>query len=359
MQDKFKLDSHKLLWHYDRVKDLLDGKRIAPITIDWALTQECPYKCIYCYSQCQKNPRRGITRKVAFDFINDAAEIGVKAVSLVSDGESTIVPFYYDLIAHGKSIGLDMAGGTCGYYLKENKLLELLKNVTYYRFNVSAGTPKRYAEIHGVTEQHFHRVYDIIKKCVEIKRNHNLDVTLGIQMVLMPNFGDQIIPIAKMGNELGVDYTVIKHCSDDEMGTLNINYKKYKDLFPILKEAEKSYTTDKHLVKVKWSKIKTGRNRVYKKCYGTPLLLQVSGSGTVAPCGSFFNPKYKKYHIGNIADTRLKDLWNSDIYWEKMNMVASDRFDARTDCETLCIHDKINEFLWEMKENIPKHINFI
>ena len=35
-------------------------------------------------------------------------------------------------------------------------------------------------------------------------------------MVLMPEFADEIIPFAKLALDLGVDYGVIKHCSDDE-----------------------------------------------------------------------------------------------------------------------------------------------
>lgn len=44
-------------------------------------------------------------------------------------------------------------------------------------------------------------------------------VNSGLQMVLMPDFSDQIVPLAKLGKKLGVDYLVIKHCSDDEDGS--------------------------------------------------------------------------------------------------------------------------------------------
>ena len=30
--------------------------------------------------------------------------------------------------------------------------------------------------------------------------------------------------------DLGVDYGVIKHCSDDEFGTLGVNYAEYENL---------------------------------------------------------------------------------------------------------------------------------
>ena len=69
------LDGHKLLWHRERVEAWLDGQRIAPITIDCALTRRCTYRCVYCYGQLQANDERKMTRDVIFRFLDDAAEI--------------------------------------------------------------------------------------------------------------------------------------------------------------------------------------------------------------------------------------------------------------------------------------------
>jgi len=43
-------------------------------------------------------------------------------------------------------------------------------------------------------------------------------------MVLMPEFKDEIISFSQLALDLGVDYGVIKHCSDDEFGPLGIDY---------------------------------------------------------------------------------------------------------------------------------------
>jgi len=63
------LDGHKLMYHQDRVKEWLDGKRIAPITIDMALTQGCNYKCVYCYGQLQDNQGYVLNNKVFQDLL--------------------------------------------------------------------------------------------------------------------------------------------------------------------------------------------------------------------------------------------------------------------------------------------------
>ena len=70
-----------------------------------------------------------------------------------------------------------------------------------------------------------------ISHAVAFKKKHNLAVTIGIQMVLMPEFVDEIIPFAQLGLDLGVDYAVIKHCSDDENETLGVDYSKYASMY--------------------------------------------------------------------------------------------------------------------------------
>ena len=362
------LDGHKLFYHKDRVEAWLKGEHIAPITIDCALTRRCTYRCVYCYGQLQANDERRMTKDVIFRFLDDAAEIGVKAISFVSDGESTCSPYLYDAILKGRSNGLDMALGTNGYLLKDEKLQEILPSLTYLRFNISAAEPKRFSQIMGCKEECYHKVLKTVKECVRIKNENKLDVTLGIQMVLMPQFYDQIIPLAKLGKELGVDYTVIKHCSDDEEGRLGVDYLKYFGLIDLLKEAE-SYSENGYAVKAKWSKILSEGKRKYIRCFGPPFIMQLSGSGLVAPCGMLFNDRYKKYHIGNIADRSFKEIWQSDRYWEVLDLLASKKFDARTMCGALCLQHKVNESLWDLKEgnvhleqasdSTPVHLNFI
>ncbi len=362
------LDGHKLLWHKERVESWLNGERIAPITIDCALTRRCTYRCVYCYSQLQANDEKKMTRDVIVRFLDDAADIGVRAVSFVSDGESTCSPHLYEAIVRGKRNGIDMALGTNGYLLRDDRLDEILPCLTYLRFNISAGTPDAYAHIHGCKEDAFRKTLRTIEESVKIKRSNDLPVTIGLQMVLMPQFADQVLPLVDLGKRLGVDYLVIKHCSDDEAGSLGVDYDKYHELVAVLTEAE-TRSENGYMVRAKWSKILSGGKRSYSRCYGPPFITQFSGSGLVAPCGMLFNRKYKRFHIGNIAETSFKEIWKSERYWDVMGLIASDGFDARTQCGTLCLQHKVNEFLYDLRSgnttltddpgNAPMHANFI
>ncbi len=95
---ELKLDGTKigLARHRNRVEAWLRGERIAPITIDMALTQKCQMSCVFCYANLQQNPAEPVAWEIYENFLDDCVTIGhapgegVKAISLVSDGESTL-----------------------------------------------------------------------------------------------------------------------------------------------------------------------------------------------------------------------------------------------------------------------------
>lgn len=365
---KIILDGTKIHWHQERIDAWERGERIAPITIDIALTRACNYGCHFCYAMLQENNRVVITKEAITRFIDDCAELGVKAISLVSDGESTLSPHLVHTIQYGSSKGISMALGTNAYLLNESKLREILPSLTYLRINFTGGEKQRYAELMGVKPEHFDVVCNNIKTMRRIKDEQGLSVTIGMQFVLDPRYGDQILPFAQLGKELGVDYAVIKHCSDDEDGSLGVNYEAYEGLYDKLREAE-DLSTETYQVTAKWSKIGDKGTRSYQRCYGPPFLLQISGSGLVAPCGMLFNEQYAKFHIGNIVTESFKEMVQGDRYWEVVNYLASPNFNAQSMCGSLCLQHKVNEYLDGVKKGeivrekptgqAPEHLNFV
>jgi hypothetical protein len=187
-------------------------------------------------------------------------------------------------------------------------------------------------------------------------------------MVLLPEYKDEIIPFAQLAIDLGVDYGVIKHCSDDENGTLGVDYSKYEPLYGTLKEAEKMSTGQTKII-VKWEKIMDKGKPSYNRFYGPQFLLQISGSGLIAPSGMFFNAKFSKLHIGNFTEERFIDMFKSEKYWRAMDYLASPSFDAQTMMGTLPIqhyvsvaldnHIKGTEKITPATGEKPMHVNFL
>lgn len=366
------LDSHKLSYHYDRVQAWEAGERIAPVSVDMSLTRACSAMCSFCYAMMQESQARSSIKVThALNLLDDFAEVGIRSVSLVSDGESTLSPAYVPFIQHAASLGIDVGNATNAWEWGPEKVDAILPHMTWIRFTVAAGRPESYAKIMYKGPEHtevFDKAMRNIKYAVELKKKLGLSVTLGIQMVLMPELKDEIIPFAQLGLDLGVDYAVIKHCSDDEQGTLGIDYSQYEALHPLLEQAE-AMSNEQTKVIVKWNKIKDGDKPSYKRFYGPQFLLQISGSGLVAPSGMFFNARYSKLHIGNFTEERFKDIFRSENYWRAMNYLASPAFDAQTMMGTLPIqhyvsvaldnHIKGTERIKPGAGSLPMHHNFL
>jgi len=366
------LDSHKLSYHYDTVNIWERGNRIAPISVDMALTRACGAMCSFCYAMVQEPQERvNIKTKDALNLLDDFREIGVKGVSLISDGESTLSKAYVPFIQHAKKIGIDVGNATNGWEWEPEKIEQVLENLTWVRFTVAAGRPESYSKImyKNSKETHvFDRAMKHIRYAVNLKKKKKLKVTLGIQMVLTPELRDEIIPFSELALELGVDYGVIKHCSDDELGSLGIDYSKYKEMHKLLEDAEKM-SNDNTKVIVKWEKIKSEGVPTYNRFYGPQFLLQISGSGLVAPSGMFFNARYSKFHIGNFIDERFIKIFKSKRYWRVMDYLASPYFDAKTMMGTLPIQHYVSQALDNHLKGIkkiepakgpaPLHVNFL
>lgn len=366
------LDSHKLSYHMDRVDAWEAGERIAPVSVDMSLTRACGAMCSFCYAMMQESQARSSIKTLhALNLLDDFAKIGIRSVSLVSDGESTLAKAYVPFIQHAAELGIDVGNATNAWEWEPEKIEQVLPHLTWVRFTVAAGRPESYASIMYKGPEHtevFDRAIKHIKYAVDLKKRKGLSVTLGIQMVLMPHLKDEIIPFAQLGLDLGVDYAVIKHCSDDETHTLGIDYSQYESLHDLLIQAE-GMSNEQTKIIVKWDKIKDGDKPSYNRFYGPQFLLQISGSGLVAPSGMFFNARYSKLHIGNFTEERFYDIWKSERYWRTMNYLASPAFDAQTMMGTLPIQHYVSVALDNHAKGIkrltpgaepkPLHVNFL
>lgn len=361
--ERFRLDGHKLIYHLDRVMDWLDKKEIAPIHIDMGLAKFCNMACIYCIGVTQ-GMRRGeiIKRNALLRFINDCGRLGVRSIGFIGDGEPTLNPSFYDAVACARAAGINTGMATNGLLLDMGRMHSLLRDMTFIRFNLSAAERDSFQIIHQSRPKNFDMLVEKIKAAAKIKKANQYKCTIGIQMVLIPENFDQVVKLAMLGAELGVDYLQVKQCSDSEYKELGINREHYKRVIDDLTKAER-FSRDDYLVKVKWNKINIldetdvykGGFRKYDVCYGTPFLGQISGNGKVYPCGPFFGKE--RFCMGDIHKESYYDIVKSDRYWE-IHRDIIDNVDVHCDCTVGCRQDYINKFLWDLK-NPPEHIDFI
>lgn len=363
MADKYIMDGHKLYWHLNRVCDWLNGKRIAPLHIDVGLSKGCNIRCEYCFGVLQGNfYKKGaeiyFPREPLLRYVKEAGEAGVRSMGFIGEAEPLMNPHVYEAIIEARKAGVDTALGTNGILFDTGALgQEALSCLSWIRFNISAASEEAYARVHRSKE--FAKAVEKIAFCTDIKKRKKLKLTIGLQMVLTPSNANQAVPLAKLGKKLGVDYLVVKQCSDTIDSDLGVFKKlaEYNNFNDALKEAE-SISEGAYNVIVKWKKIGNQGKRIYGRCLGVPFLLYSSGDGRLYPCGMCFDKKRgmeEEYRMGDLTKQSFKEIVASEKYWEVVEKVS--RIDI-SKCYSNCRTHAINEFIWQLKHP-PEHVNFV
>jgi radical SAM protein with 4Fe4S-binding SPASM domain len=361
MSDKFNMDGHKLLWHLDRVLAWQKGERIAPLHIDLGISKGCNMACTYCYGVIQGRTGYGTDIKAVFNMpektilalFEDAKRIGVRSIALIGEGENTLNPALPRALEFARSIDLDVSLATNGVRLASEHDEIFLRALTWLRFNISAANAEAFKRIHRT--DHFDRVLDNVRRLVAVKRRIGAACTLGLQMVVTGDNFDQIVPLAELGRELGVDYFVIKPCSDTPDGQLAAPHETYVDRPEIFEQAA-AFSTPAYTVIPKLTKLMDHGQKDYPVCFGTQFIIAISADGRVFPCGHWFDIRQDEFVMGNCIDEPFADIVASERYWEvqkRVNTVA-----VNHECETNCRQHYINQFLWKLSSQ-PDHLNFV
>jgi len=340
---KYLFDACKLAWYKDRLEQFTQGQYQMPITIDMGIHKGCNMRCIFCYGTYQKPSMDYIPTDRLLMVAQDAGRAGVKGVAIIGDGEPTLNEGLYPFVEALTNHGVESAVATNGLLLDKQKTDILTKNCTWVRFNISA-VGNKYPQIHkGTTEADFQRLKGIIGHAA--KNNDNC--TIGMQMVLVPQCFDQVIPMAQLGIDLGVDYVQIKQFSDTGSGMpMHFDMNRYDEVVNILKEAE-AMTTDKTKIVIKWKAIEDTKKITGEKkwdfdyCVDLPFLFQMSGNGKCYPCGYLFNKD--EYCYGDVTKQRLWDILHSRRYWDVIEKIS--KIPLKDLCEGQCRHCMTNQFM--------------
>jgi radical SAM protein with 4Fe4S-binding SPASM domain len=293
--------------------------------------------------------------------MRSAGKIGVKSIAIIGEAEPLINPNVYEAIITGSHAGIDMALASNIILWKKNQIAkEALGHLKWLRINISAASDSTFRKIHNSNQ--FNTAIDNIKHIVELKKKNQLDVTIGLQMVLTPDNLSEVVPLAKLGKKLNVDYFVVKQCSDlpdNSIGVYNKleEYKK-SEYTNILKTAEQ-LSTSQYSVIIKWPQIQNEGKRSYTQCLGAPFLLHIAGDGRVYSCANFYeHPEYKQqFLLGDITKDSFESIVNSEHYWQCMKKILTE-INTQCICQSNCRTNSINEFLHNYT-NPPQHLNFI
>lgn len=353
--DKYSIESHKLIYHPGRVYDWLTGKNIYPIYVEISPVSGCNHRCNFCALDYLRDNYNVLDKEILKSNLSQMAEVGVKSIMYAGEGEPLLHKDIVDIVKFTKSLGMDVAITTNGVFLDKILSEKLLPRLSWIRISINAGNRVTYANIHRTKSQDFDTVLSNLYSAVKVKKKYNLNSTIGVQTLLLPENYKEIIFLSKILKKIEIDYLIIKPYSQHPMSKStiykNLDYTKYLKL---TEEIENISDKRFKIIFRKNTIEKLKQEKKYLKCLGTNFWSYIKSDGDVYACSSFLGNK--KFCYGNIYKDTFKNIWNS-LKKEKILKYINNKLDV-SKCRKVCRLDEINKYLWELK-NPVEHVNFI
>ena len=356
-----RVDSHKLMLHPERVAKWKSGEKILPINMEICLTGACNHRCTFCCCDYMNYKPDMLDYDKLINNIKTISEPkdGLKSVLLAGTGEPCLYPRFINVVNEIKRIGVDVAVSTNGVLFDKNKIDECMESISWVRFSTSGGTEETYNKIHRGKPGDLQKVFSNLEYASKYKSLHNLKTVLNVQIVMIPENVNEIVPLGKKIKELGADRFIVKAFGwnppmENKTGE-GIN---------------KEFFENQDMLKEEFAKLSDGRfealyrverihnifsNKNYDECYASPFHAFLGADGSVYPCCHL--PGIEKYKFGNINKESLFDIFmdNSGRRLQVLHILKEEKL---THCANACKLEEMNKYLHELV--FPgDHVNFI
>ncbi|MFA5356960.1 MAG: radical SAM protein [Candidatus Omnitrophota bacterium] len=354
-QDKFRIDSHKLIYHIPRVHDWLKGENIYPVYMEIGLFSGCNHRCVFCAFDYLRYSPKGLEQKELKKFIRDAAAKGVKSVMYAGEGEPFLHDGAADIIVFTKKSGLDTAVTTNGVMFHRETAVKTLGHLSWLRVSLDAGNAKTYSLIHKANKSDFRIVINNLEQAINIRDRRRYGCSIGAQFLLIPQNYNDAVSSARLLRDMGVDYMIVKPYSRHPMsGHKGCRGFEDRELLSLEEKLSKYSKRDFQIIFRRRAMERSDRQKPYKRCLGLPFVTYISAEGDIYPCSRFLGDK--RFILGNILVDSFHGIWEGRRRKKVMRLFGA-KWDIKS-CRLNCRLDEINQYLWELK-NPPAHVNFI
>ncbi len=283
----------------------------APLTINWAVTNRCNFKCRHCYSRT--DPSQELDKTTLLRCIEKIVNAGVLSINF-GGGEPLLRKDLLDIAAFASEHGLRVSMNSNGYLIDRGRAV-ILKSSGFSKIGVSIDShlPDVHDGFRGIKGSHQKAVSALahlkeagIKTSISTvicKINHGSTEELisfaikhGVQQLNFHNFKCS-----------GLGYS-----NKDELDLLPEEWKEfYLGAIKAKQEAKEIEISLDDPIIVSLG-LKTGTDSLVKGSVCGKLSLNIKSNGDITPCG--FIPIV----IGNIVTDELKDIWFASPVLEKM-----------------------------------------
>jgi MoaA/NifB/PqqE/SkfB family radical SAM enzyme len=360
MSEAAAYSSLKAAWHLDRISSLRLGQQIAPVELQFIISDLCNQDCYFCAYRSETglsarrfvewkdgrrnhNPNRMIHRAKAVEILEDAYSLGVRSVIFTGGGEPTVHPDHLMLFSYAMELGFECSLNTNGLLLRKG-WEDVYPKFKYIRFSIDAGCAEDYAKVRNVPAHQYDTVMRNLEEVVEQCAPEGCVVGTGY--VITPNNYEALIPGIRAIRDTGAAYVRLASMQS------TLQARPFVDVMPeiekLLEAAEYQGTKDFQVIDL--FDLTLGKKAAEPFCGMQQFVLYIGGNLKVYRCC------YTAYEdIGEIGD--LSDQTFAEWFGSEKKEKAIGEFDARS-CRVCPLEHK-NETIRYMMDPKPLHVNFV
>jgi len=354
--DKYKIDSHKLIYHIERLGDWLNDKLIYPIYMEVSPAGACNHRCTYCGLDFMNYQARYLKTAIFKQRLTELGKLGLKSIMYAGEGEPFLHKNMAEIINHTKASGIDVAVTTNATMFNRELIDGTLGAMEWVKVSINGATKQTYSKIHRCREEDFDKVLANMSYAAELKRKKRFNCALGMQLLLLPQNSGEVASLAQLARDMGMNYLVVKPYSQHPQSKTdtykNIKYSEYEWLKD---ELDKFNTpTFSTIFRMHTMQRWDTAERDYKRCFALPFWSYIDAGGGVWGCSVYLEDQ--RFFYGNIYGSSFEEIWEGERRLKSLNWAEANLDTSR--CRLNCRMDKINGYLWNLK-NLPLHVNFI
>lgn len=207
--------------HLDRIVDWERGRRVAPVTLEWDLSNRCVLGCKDCHFAFThtKGPWASKPRSLPMlqskggdladthlvhRVLGEAKQAGVQGIVWSGGGEPTTHPDWLEIINHAHTLGLKQGMYTLGGLLTPITGKHLAERASWVVVSLDCITPAQYAADKGVPEKRFEAA------CNGIHALTGYSAVVGVSYLLHRDNWRDAPKMRALTQELGATYTTFR-----------------------------------------------------------------------------------------------------------------------------------------------------
>ncbi len=332
-------DPKKILAHPERLRAILTGKIVYPVTLEVDPTDGvCNGFCPHCCFEKFGDKPVFIKIKPLFKILEKVAKRGVLAVELVGGTEPTMHKEIADIIKAIFDCGLQAGLVTNGILLK--KVFPVASKLTFLRVSLDAGSRKTYYQVHGID------CFEKVVKNIELLAgNYMSPKKVGLAFLCLPQNSSQseINSVIELGIKLKLGYVVFRPA------ILPKNWPSYylKTVSQKILSAQKRYGKKINIfssAKERWQRSKAKKRQDSGLCYACNLTGVIMADGNMPFCNLFRGKK--NFYLGNIYRQSFSEIWEGKRHLELLKSVDISA------CPVLCKANDYRKVILDYKDDL-------